>query len=190
MNNKNLIEFRKTEYNRAVAEANQQIKLFEAVKVEAFKLIEPPTNDTELSNFLRQTISYIKHAVELKYRHTVKLPISTEKLLEWLEMDLTPTINALSKVKTNLIAVEDVKLIPRVNIEDFKSYAETPEAVERLKLCKDLITAFKTLLEHNSKLDYYTEVHRLVESTNRRLLYDSYDLLKPNPNYVKSGKVY
>lgn len=135
-----------SEYNQYKHLANLTLGLINNVLTEVNKIVPSPSNDEDLKQFIINPTIHLYNEIEKKYRSGINIPISTEKLIELLEIDTNGFKLALDKYnkfpnKKPLI-VEDGKISYKCDIQMFEHWTTNQIQNERLEAVKGMIDNF------------------------------------------------
>ena len=180
---KQLIHFRKSEHQREVHQAKQKLSSWENVQNEVQKLIELPKNEEDFNNLLNEPLQYVKQTLDNIHRPKLNLPLTTDKILDLLEIDLSPLIASIEKYNSYRgQLVYDLKngVEYLVDKEKYCEYAETEKQIERLNKAQSLIKAVKDIMG-NEAITWY----HLSRLTNNKVNLDGLDIAV-NPYWIKN----
>jgi hypothetical protein len=177
-----LIHYQKADHNRKQHLAQQQLKKFEKIKNEASKYIEIPTTNEGLTLILANPLDYVTNQIDIKHRPSINIPISKEKLLGLLEIDLSTLQGLLKDYKGNYLTTDKNVVKTKDFRREFEHYTSNEDENKRLELSLRLIDAFSELTSDNS---HHQKPHNLIQATNNKLRYDNG--LIPSLGYVKQS---
>lgn len=177
-----LINVEKSQFNTDRHQAKRQLKEFNLVKIEVEKLIQLPTDNEDFTKLLKNPVNYIENYFKDSYASKLDIPISTKKLLELLEIDLTPLHAVLKNYKTNLITSIDCNVVSTVNEDNYKTYTTNQAENTRLKEFELFIGTFDKLVGtgHNNY-----NLHELNRMLGDKCYYEDGTLI-PNLKYIKN----
>ena len=187
---KKLITFKESDYRKALNQSENKLLAWSEVVEQVSKFIQVPNTSAEYRKMLNDALTYVIDAIDSKHRPNINIPIKTEKLLELLEIDLTPLKQALSaynKHEGNLIVNDSCEVSFVVDKEQFKVYAETETELKKLKASIKLIQAFDDLmLIENKDFKKYgnNKLHELKQATGNLIRWENGELV-PSEYWIK-----
>ncbi|APU09827.1 hypothetical protein A5M85_05895 [Cellulophaga lytica] len=186
---KQIIDFKHNEYHSAKREATNRLNRWQIVKQEVEKLIELPKTKKQYDVLLDSPLEYVKNTLEALHRPSFNgLPISTEKILSMLEIDLTAlelSIKEMNKHKGKLTFVVGNGVTTVVRKEDFQVYTQNENQLKQYKALQNLVEVSKAIFK-NGKLPEFN-MHHLAKFTDNRLHINN-GTLEPNPFHIQQIK--
>jgi hypothetical protein len=178
---KKLIYFDQGEFNRTVSKFKVELKTYLKIEKELLSLLELKeiTEDKELS--ISNPMKYLENMLKEKHKN---LPFSFRKLLDLLEIDITPLSKLLGFYKPSILKLENGEIIYTFNESDFKYYTKNQSENTRLKLCSEFIETFFKLSEKGFNNQ---NLHKIATITSNKIKYDGHlNTLIPNYRYITS----
>jgi len=186
---KQIIDFQHNEYHTAKREATNRLNKWQIVQQEVEKLIELPKTKKQYDTLLNSPLQYVKQVLDDLHRPNFNgLPISTEKILSMLEIDLRAlelSIIEMNKHKGKLSFVVggDVSIV--VNKEDYEVYIQNENQLKQYKALKNLVEVAKTVFDNGELPEF--NMHHLAKFTGNRLHIKN-GTLTPNPFQIQQIK--
>jgi len=179
-----LISYDSQEHNKKQHSANLQLKKFEQIKVEASKYIDLPTTKEGLTEFLTNPLNYLTSQIEIKHRPSINIPISKEKLLDLLDINLSSLNAILNGYDSRLLTVDDNNTIKTKDFrKQFETYTSNEAENKRLIEGNDMINSFVNV---GGKGYNNANIHQLANILKDLVIYDSsISNLRISPRYVK-----
>ena len=186
---KKLITFRQNEYHKELNQSTNKLEAWEKVIEQIKTVITLPTTNEQYDLMLINPLEYVMETIDAKHRPNINIPISTDKLIEILEIDLSGievAITQYNKFNGQLEWVNnEVSVI--IDKEKFMVYAETEKELQKLDVSKKLIEAFNTFMrienpkfpEHATKRQY-----ELKQATGNHITWENGKLV-PNDYWIK-----
>jgi hypothetical protein len=183
-----LIDFKENEYQTALMYANRRLKAWNKVKAELEKLIELPNTKKQYDAMLDNPLQYAKQTLDDKHRPQFNgLPISTDKLLEMLDIDLAPLENSIKEMNVNegkltFTVGGGVSIV--LNKEDFEVYTDNDAQLEQFNALQKFIDAARAIFDNG--LPSHSTYH-LERFSNNRIKMHNGDL-RPCPYHLQQIK--
>lgn len=186
---KQIIDFKNNEYHKAKKEVENKLQQWYNVENEVEKLITIPNTKKQYDLFLNTPLQYVKQTLDDLHRPNFNgLPISAEKLLSMLEIDLKPLEKAIEEFKKyngKLTFVVGSGVSTILKREDFEVYTENENQLKQYKALKNLVNVAKTIFDEGVLPTH--NLHHLAKFTNNKLYLKNGDL-EPNPYYLQQIK--
>ena len=112
-------------------------------------VIALPTTNEQYDLMLINPLEYVMQTIDAKHRPNINIPISTDKLIEILEIDLSGVevaITHYNKFNGQLEWVNN-EVSAIVDKEKFMVYAETKKELQKLDASNKLIEAFNEFMK-------------------------------------------
>lgn len=170
---KRIIEFREDSFNIAKEEHQKKTKARKEVDHE-IQVLTGHKGAIDKKGFFENPMSMVFLLIKDKYIEKNTLVLSGQKLAEMLELRVNPVIAALEKYSQYKDIEDPIK-------ENFTTYAETPDEIDKLKKIKKAIDAINDL----SKITHVYTNH-IVQVTSGAITADLRDTrLRPNVRWIK-----
>ena len=170
---KHIIEFREDSFNIAKEEHHKKMEASKELDHE-IQVLTGHKGTIDKKGFFENPMSMVYKLIEDKYIEKNTLGLSGKKLAEMLELRVNPVIAALEKYSQYKDIEDPVK-------ENYTTYAETPDEIEKLKKIKKAIGAINDL----SKITHVYANH-IVQGTSGAITADLRDTrLRPNVSWIK-----
>jgi hypothetical protein len=170
-----LLEFKGEEFNRALKNYNRREEILSKIG-DIFKELELTLEE----GFEENPLGAFDIALQSKYKSVNLMKLKTEKLIFLLGIE-----ESYEKISALYVELSSIKQTEEPKEEDFKIYISREEEIIRLNRANNLLTSLSELKKDLPSLN----IHRATENLRGVYLKDSNGGLKPNPSYVKSGKV-
>tara|TARA_R110002049_G_C9175452_1_gene562563 strand:- start:2175 stop:2876 length:702 start_codon:yes stop_codon:yes gene_type:complete len=176
-----LIHYDRSGHNRKNYEAKKHLGKFESIKSIVDGYVDLPTTDEGWTELVVNPLNYVKKYIELKHRPQINLPISSEKLMDLLGIDLSPIDRGMNGYDSRFLMVVDGVVMIRDYRGEFEYYTRNEEENERLKLCRTLIESFTNIID---KYRLSGGIHELSRTLSNRLRVENGELI-PDHNFVR-----
>ena len=168
------LHFRKESYDLKLQSYQRKLQLQKEIEIEIKKTIEAPTTIDYLDS-----LNCFYKMLEIQKESQNSLGLTGEKLSELLSID-TSKINQLQSEYTKLAMLENP------SVDDFTTFAETPEEIQKYNDCIDLIKAIqtaKTYLDERGSFNYFKIYMAFLPMIN----WDSrLQKFEPNNQFIKN----
>lgn len=189
---KKLITFNEIEYQKHIAQCKNKLEAWGMVSEEIKRLIVLPVTKNQYELMLLDPIKYVTEAIEAKHRPHITIPVSTEKLFELLEINLSPLkawVVKYSKFKGKLVWVSSNEVTYIANKEPFRVYAETVKELAKLEATNRLIQAYNDFMKlEEPDFPKYSnhKLHELRQATGNMIAWENGKLV-PFDYWIKKN---
>lgn len=188
---KKLITFKQNEYQKVLNQSTSKLEAWKKVIEQIKTVITLPVEKEQYNLLLENPLEYVKNSIDAKHRPNINIPISTDKLIEILEIDLSSVeiaITEYDKFNGQLEWVNN-EVSAIVDKEKFRVYAETKKELQKLDSSNKLIEAFNEFMKiENPKFPVHEnkKQHELKQAVNNRINWEN-GLLVPNDYWIKES---
>jgi hypothetical protein len=172
MNKKIAIDFNKIDFENQLQKYDYFESCKKAIDKEVNSLLEEPIQVNEYSN----CVDEFYNALELQKKEVNNLNLSPIKLAEVLERDTT-------RLKAMENEFRKLKPAEKPDEENFQTYAETPEEIDRFNNCVNLMKVIETFKQYGIKPNI-----NLNRAFNNLIAFDLItNEIKYNIDFIKNG---
>ncbi|MDO6819080.1 hypothetical protein [Zobellia sp. 1_MG-2023] len=163
--------FDSSKFSLAEQAAKKRLAAWEDVQEEASKLIALPKTKQQFELLLENPLQYVKQKLDDIHRPDFnKLPISQDKLLELLEINLRPLHNAIAtldrhKGKLSFTVGSGVNYVLRK--EDYTTYTKNENQNKEIKRIQKAIDALKAMYDSEEEFKSHTNLYKLQEFSRK-----------------------